>query len=573
MGATHLWEIVQPACQVRSLSQLTVSEGFEEDRNSRHTIVVGVDASIWLHQTQAVFHHARHSQAGENPKLRILFYKLNRLLDQCLDVVVVFDGNERPATKHQAPAEAEAELAFLNRMGIIDVVMTDDSDALIFGAVHVMWNLNIKKDKDNVTIYSAQSIKSTAGINLTQGGLLLIAIICGGDYDKAGLLGCGKVVAHGLAQTTLGDTLLEAGRDMSEAELVNFLVQWRKLLRVELLTNKHGFLKCQYPSVVNAIHPDFPDPSVVLKYTQPITSWSHGRPLPPFSTWFTHEPDLAQLGALAERSFSWPPDKIVEKFRKRIWAGVCLHRLLEEKSPLLALVDHVVHGIVTDGLPGLSAFRQICGVNSSSLTSTIPFYAIEILENNLLKKATSTLQNNTDVPMARKIAVKLPVSIVRRILPGLHWKKPLPPDLQLKEWELILKPMDPIINIKNTADVPDTPYPCLITDHVGRMADDADDLHATSSSSHKLPPPVALQENMTGNLGLSHSRGRLISDFLHLTNDYTDFNLTGSDNLLFDLTDTVLDLTNDLTDSDTRPAPITSGRLFTDEVIDLTIDD
>lgn len=38
----------------------------------------------------------------------------------------------------QAPGEAEAELAHLNKLGIIDAVLTDDSDALIFGAKVVM---------------------------------------------------------------------------------------------------------------------------------------------------------------------------------------------------------------------------------------------------------------------------------------------------------------------------------------------------------------------------------------------------------------------------------------------------
>jgi hypothetical protein len=37
-------QIVQPAHQVRSLSQLTLSEGFEKNRNGRRTIMVGVDA-------------------------------------------------------------------------------------------------------------------------------------------------------------------------------------------------------------------------------------------------------------------------------------------------------------------------------------------------------------------------------------------------------------------------------------------------------------------------------------------------------------------------------------------------
>jgi len=55
--------------------------------------------SIWLHQTQAVFHHARHSQTGENPELRTLFHKLNRFLNQSANIVFVFDGHERPSMK------------------------------------------------------------------------------------------------------------------------------------------------------------------------------------------------------------------------------------------------------------------------------------------------------------------------------------------------------------------------------------------------------------------------------------------------------------------------------------------
>jgi Holliday junction resolvase YEN1 len=38
----------------------------------------------------------------------------------------------------QAPGEAEAELAKLNAAGMIDAVVTDDSDAFLFGATHVI---------------------------------------------------------------------------------------------------------------------------------------------------------------------------------------------------------------------------------------------------------------------------------------------------------------------------------------------------------------------------------------------------------------------------------------------------
>ena len=41
----------------------------------------------------------------------------------------------------QAPGEAEAELAQLNKLGIIDAVLTDDGDALVFGAETVITTL------------------------------------------------------------------------------------------------------------------------------------------------------------------------------------------------------------------------------------------------------------------------------------------------------------------------------------------------------------------------------------------------------------------------------------------------
>ena len=93
---------------------------------------------------------------------------------------------------------------------------------------------------------------------------------------QVGLVGCGKAVAHGLARTTLGDQLLEAAKDLSEEELETFLVPWRQQLREELLFNKRGLLKSRYPAIANAVHSDFPQPSVIIKYTQPVTSWAGG---------------------------------------------------------------------------------------------------------------------------------------------------------------------------------------------------------------------------------------------------------------------------------------------------------
>lgn len=41
-------------------------------------------------------------------------------------------------TLQQAPGEAEAELAYLNQILAIDLVLTSDSDIFLFGATHVI---------------------------------------------------------------------------------------------------------------------------------------------------------------------------------------------------------------------------------------------------------------------------------------------------------------------------------------------------------------------------------------------------------------------------------------------------
>lgn len=45
-----------------------------------------------------------------------------------------FVGVKRSSRSNQAAGEAEAELAYLSHIGMLDAVMTDDVDTLLFGA-------------------------------------------------------------------------------------------------------------------------------------------------------------------------------------------------------------------------------------------------------------------------------------------------------------------------------------------------------------------------------------------------------------------------------------------------------
>ncbi|KAF8074796.1 PIN domain-like protein, partial [Lyophyllum atratum] len=159
------------------------------------------NSSHWIDSCQAAFHTAGlHTHAGENPELRAFYFMLCRFLKLPVVLVFVSDGPGCPAVKrgrsvrpqalwivrafgfytHQAPGEAEAELAKLNSQRLIDVIWTDDSDTLVFGGQCVICSLPGSNTFDSVHIYTADSIEHSDGIKLTLGGLILFALLAGG---------------------------------------------------------------------------------------------------------------------------------------------------------------------------------------------------------------------------------------------------------------------------------------------------------------------------------------------------------------------------------------------------------
>ncbi|KAG1766099.1 XPG I-region-domain-containing protein, partial [Suillus occidentalis] len=176
----------------------------------------------WMHSICAVF-QMNHAGAGKSPELRTLFfltscssqassahhlclYGLTCLPDkghkvrhsphwltrdfQCMvDLFGSFDH----LIAAQAPSEAEAELAAMNVHGIIDAVMTEDSDVLIFGALCIIRSAKNDRDYYNVHVYTEDGCEH--GASLAQGDWLLIVLLVGGDYDR-GVPGCGITIAH-----------------------------------------------------------------------------------------------------------------------------------------------------------------------------------------------------------------------------------------------------------------------------------------------------------------------------------------------------------------------------------------
>jgi Holliday junction resolvase YEN1 len=203
------------------------------------------------------------------------------------------------------------------------------SSTLSGNRAHPTKNSAGRDDGNHVIVYQSKDF-TRSNIALTQGGLILIAILSGGDYHQAGLPRCGPSIAHGLAKCGFGDRLLEAARSMPRHGLEEFLVTWRQELCDELRTNSSGHIGRKNPALAKSVTEDFPDIDVLLSYTNPITSESEGKAHKIKFIW-DRPLDLGRIAHICELYFEWGVRSvIIKRFRSVIWPAAVL-RLLREK--------------------------------------------------------------------------------------------------------------------------------------------------------------------------------------------------------------------------------------------------
>lgn len=275
-----------------SLAKLAVTH---LERTAR-PIRIAVDISIWLFQVQA-------GRGGRNPELRTLFYRLLKLLALPVHPLFVYDGRQKPAFKrgkavstrsygnapiikrskdlierfrfpwHEAPGEAEAECARLQQAGIVDAVMSNDVDALMFGSSFTIMNFSKESGSGSssathVTCYAMGQDGHPSNIPLDRPGMILFAMLSGGDYLPSGVPKCGSKLAAEIAKAGFGEDLLQ--KLASQVDVDTGLGEWRERLQYELEENESGYFTRKHPAV--RIPEVFPDRQILEYYAQPKVS-------------------------------------------------------------------------------------------------------------------------------------------------------------------------------------------------------------------------------------------------------------------------------------------------------------
>ncbi|KAH0431708.1 flap structure-specific endonuclease [Colletotrichum camelliae] len=318
----------------------------EHLESSGRPLRVAIDIAIWQFQTQA-------ARGGTNPAIRTLFYRLVRLLGLAIHPIFVFDGPHKPAFKrnkrsgkgggvatamakrlirlfgfpvHDAPGEAEAECALLQQQGIVDAVLSEDVDTIMFGCTRTLRNWSSEgirgsKTPTHVSLYDVDVLLS-AGTGLDREGMVLVALMSGGDYIPEGVPGCGVKLACEAAKAGFGKSLCRLKID----EPVQF-EEWRAFLKHQLRTNESGFFRTKHKAL--AIPDEFPSRQVLRHYTHPVVSNAETIDQLRARTHWNRQIDVQGLRYFVDETFEWANKAGAVKLTRVLSQSLLVHKLLD----------------------------------------------------------------------------------------------------------------------------------------------------------------------------------------------------------------------------------------------------
>ncbi|KAF1930014.1 uncharacterized protein M421DRAFT_419045 [Didymella exigua CBS 183.55] len=396
MGIHGIYKEIGPGRRV-ALSKLAVEKYEETGRPLR----IAIDTSIWLFQIQA-------SKGGTNPALRTFYYRLLRLIALAIHPIFVFDGPNKPPFKrnkrtgpnvasipaflakqllkqfgypiHFAPGEAEAECALLQREGIVDAVLSEDVDTLMFGSGITIRNWSPEKSgktPTHVNVYDAVETKNGPSA-LDREGMILVALMSGGDYVPEGIPGCGPKTACEAAKAGFGRDLCSIPRNDPVA-----LSEWSTRLQHELKTNeskhfkrKHGALKIPH---------DFPRLDILGYYTHPAVSTQTGLAKLRLSIKWDQEIDYPGLREFTGDAFDWVKLEGAKHFIRSLAPSLlirALHTRATQADRLPARNTRAVQedeGLLVKGIHG----ERQHAVTDNSTELRVSFTPIELVKINL----------------------------------------------------------------------------------------------------------------------------------------------------------------------------------------------
>lgn len=256
MGIPGLWDVLGDG-EIWSIADYA-ARFFEQHKRP---LRIAVDEAGWRFNnlTPDQVEKIRQGEPAANPIEKTVLWRALPLMRMNIQLLFVFDGMRHPwkyesdgsrrggrldydetrllvkvlqhlkIPYHNAPGEAEAECAKLQKMDVVDAVWSDDGDTVMFGCTTLIkqHKVGTKRIDGQVKVYTAQYILEKTMMDVDS--LVLFAVLAGGDYDPKGLPGCGPQKIRKVAMSHMG--VATSLRKASQRDLPAWRVQLAEALK------------------------------------------------------------------------------------------------------------------------------------------------------------------------------------------------------------------------------------------------------------------------------------------------------------------------------------------------------
>ncbi|UKZ95545.1 uncharacterized protein TrAFT101_010378 [Trichoderma asperellum] len=206
----------------------------------------------------------------------------------------------------------------------------------MFGCTRTMrnWSAEGKGTRPtHVSMYDVEEL-NMANLGLDREGMVLVALMSGGDYIPEGVPGCGPKVACEAAKAGYGKSLCQLRASDTEG-----LRLWKASLIHELQTNESKYFRIRHKSLT--IPEDFPNMEVLRYYTHPVVSPESTLDIIRHKLRETREIQLEGLREFARETFNWDFRIGAIKFIRVLSEGLFVSRLHQDGVDGDSLVQKV----------------------------------------------------------------------------------------------------------------------------------------------------------------------------------------------------------------------------------------
>jgi len=264
MTVSSLWNVLDDGGCGSPVGKEDFNLRGDNGTNHQKQTILAVDLSIWICEGMS---STVLSSFHSDPSLYLVYQRTQKLLKLGLGLVFVVEGQRRVRCEQQtntqqrkgsafanaskrcetmlkclgvpvvrAEAEGEALCALLDSSGIVDGVISNDGDCLLFGARTVYTNFTcenlenrkvMRYDADKlVANLSADTNNNKRSLKLSREDLIAFAILCGSDMVGRGINQCGSRKAvqfldacKSLKKDCLDELLLWSSKSSKSSEI------------------------------------------------------------------------------------------------------------------------------------------------------------------------------------------------------------------------------------------------------------------------------------------------------------------------------------------------------------------